>query len=141
MIAMRVFVSYSALDIHIARSAADTIRAMGLDPWMDVYHLPYTPEWRGPILRAIEESVAFVALVTDSYLVSEQCRVECEHAMAISIPIIEACYAVEDGSKNYVRQICSERLHLSRSSGAEGLTGSTVLMSCLTGGGRGGGGE
>lgn len=60
---LRVFVSHSRADSDVARKLADTLRAEGVDAWVDAYVTPGA-RWQDVIRRQLDAADAFVLLIS-----------------------------------------------------------------------------
>ena len=82
------FLSYSRRDSEAAARLVDLLAAAGKDVWVDRADIPAASRWRDELARAIEVSDAVIALVTPSWIASENCRQELEHADAAGKRIV-----------------------------------------------------
>lgn len=77
-----VFISYASEDRGWVRGLAEALRGLEeQDAWVDWARIPETAEWWPEILRAIDECVAFVFIITASSAESPTCRDELRHAV------------------------------------------------------------
>ena len=76
----KLIVSYSRKDSVVARKLIDSFKKNDFDVWVDWEDIPPAVGWLEQILRGIEESDAFVFLISPDSIASEVCKVEIAHA-------------------------------------------------------------
>ncbi len=72
----KLFVSYSRKDSVAARKLIEALRSIQQDVWVDWESIPPAVDWLEQIFRGIEESDAFIFLISPDSVVSEVCKVE-----------------------------------------------------------------
>src|SRR5918995_2102395 len=72
----KVFVSYSRKDSVAARKLIEAFRSIEQDVWVDWESIPPATDWLEQIFRGIEESDAFIFLISPDSIASEVCNVE-----------------------------------------------------------------
>lgn len=75
-----IMVSYSRKDSVAARKLINAFKELGLDVWVDWEDIPPAVGWLNQILRGIEESDAFIFLISPDSIASEICNEEIAHA-------------------------------------------------------------
>jgi hypothetical protein len=128
---VQVFVSYSGQDIECARDVSAVLGSMDLVPWLETEFLPHTGDWRSPVFEAIEYSMALVALVTDHFLRSQQCRIECLYAYSMAIPIIDVRFTSQSGQQDFVGPLSSESVQLSDDANIGAIVQSSILSRAM----------
>jgi WD40 repeat protein len=76
----KVFISYSRKDIDFAKRLTGELQKSELDFWIDWEGIPPTVDWWREIEKGIEESDAFLFLISPDSSNSEVCRQEIEYA-------------------------------------------------------------
>ena len=76
----KLFVSYSRRDSITARRLIEAFRSMDQDVWVDWESIPPAVDWLEQIFRGIEESDAFIFLISPDSIDSEVCKVEINRA-------------------------------------------------------------
>ena len=76
----KLFVSYSRKDSVAARNLIESFRSIEQDVWVDWESIPPAVDWLEQIFRGIEESDAFIFLVSPDSVASEVCNVEISRA-------------------------------------------------------------
>ena len=72
----KLFVSYSRKDSVAARKLIEALRSIQQDVWVDWESIPPAVDWLEQIFRGIEESDAFIFLISPDSVASEVCKVE-----------------------------------------------------------------
>ncbi len=72
----KLFVSYSRKDSKTAHKLIDAIKKMDQEVWVDWESIPPAADWLEQIFRGIEESEAFIFVVSPDSIKSEVCNVE-----------------------------------------------------------------
>ncbi len=86
-----IMVSYSRKDSVAARKLIDAFEKMGMEVWVDWEDIPPAVGWLDQVLKGIEESDAFIFLISPDSIASEVCMAEVAHAAKNSkriIPIV-----------------------------------------------------
>jgi WD40 repeat protein/ankyrin repeat protein len=78
---LRVFLSYSRRDAEFARRLAGALSHQDIEAWVDWNDIPPSAEWLSEILQAIENSHAFVFVLTPDSASSQVCVMEAAHAI------------------------------------------------------------
>jgi WD40 repeat protein len=92
-----IFVSYSRTDQAFVRDLHAAMLERGREAWVDWEDIPPTAQWMETIFTAIDESDAFVFVISPRALLSRVCAVELAHAVEGGkrlIPLLR--HAVED---------------------------------------------
>jgi hypothetical protein len=76
----KLFVSYSRKDSVAARKLIESFKSIEQDVWVDWESIPPAVDWLEQIFRGIEESDAFIFLVSPDSAASEVCKVEISRA-------------------------------------------------------------
>src|SRR5215213_620710 len=76
----KLFVSYSRRDSVAAQRLIEAFRAIDQDVWVDWESIPPAVDWLEQIFRGIEESDAFIFLVSPDSVASDVCNVEITRA-------------------------------------------------------------
>ena len=76
----KLFVSYSRRDSVAARKLIEAFRSIEQDVWVDWESIPPAVDWLEQIFRGIEESDAFIFLISPDSIASEVCKVEINRA-------------------------------------------------------------
>jgi WD40 repeat protein len=76
------FISYSRRDEAFVRRLFDALVGVDRDIWLDRENIPLTADWFEEIKSGIEESNAFIFVISPDSVQSEICRAELEHAVA-----------------------------------------------------------
>ncbi|MDQ2693588.1 MAG: TIR domain-containing protein [Chloroflexota bacterium] len=76
----KLFVSYSRRDSVAARKLIEAFRSIDQDVWVDWESIPPAVDWLEQIFRGIEESDAFIFLISPDSTASEVCKVEINRA-------------------------------------------------------------
>ncbi|HVE68355.1 MAG TPA: TIR domain-containing protein, partial [Solirubrobacteraceae bacterium] len=75
-----VFISYSRKDSAFVRRLHGALAERGRDVWVDWEDIPEGQRWRDELAAGLEQSRAFVFVVTPSSLASEECAIELARA-------------------------------------------------------------
>src|SRR5919197_5956886 len=87
----KLFVSYSRKDSATAHKLIEAFRSIQQDVWVDWESIPPASDWLDQIIQGIEESDAFIFLISPDSIASEVCKVEINKAAQNNkriIPII-----------------------------------------------------
>jgi WD40 repeat protein len=76
----KLFVSYSRKDSVAARNLIESFKSIEQDVWVDWESIPPAVDWLEQIFRGIEESDAFIFLVSPDSVASDVCNVEISRA-------------------------------------------------------------
>src|SRR5215208_4179190 len=76
----KLFVSYSRRDSVAAQRLIEAFRAIDQDVWVDWESIPPAVDWLEQIFRGIEESDAFIFMISPDSIASEVCKVEINRA-------------------------------------------------------------
>jgi len=76
----KLFVSYSRKDSAAARKLIEAFKSIEQDVWVDWESIPPAVDWLEQIFRGIEESDAFIFLISPDSIASEVCKVELARA-------------------------------------------------------------
>src|SRR5919106_521990 len=99
----KLFVSYSRRDSIAARRLIEAFRSIDQDVWVDWESIPPAVDWLEQIFRGIEESDAFIFLISPDSIASEVCKVEINRAAQNNkriIPIVLRDVAPKDAPEN-----------------------------------------
>src|SRR5512139_3513853 len=77
----KVFVSYSRKDIDFAKRLTGELQKSNLDFWIDWEGIPPTVDWWREIEKGIEESDAFIFLISPDSVNSKVCGQEIDYAV------------------------------------------------------------
>ena len=77
----KVFISYSRKDIAFAKRLTGELQKSELDFWIDWEGIPPTVDWWREIEKGIEESDAFLFLISPDSAASKVCGQEIDHAV------------------------------------------------------------
>jgi len=77
----RVFISYTAKDVQIAKEVYDILRTLGLDVWLDVYEIEPGDDVTRRIEDAIKSCQLFVAIITHNSVNSNWVQKELKIAL------------------------------------------------------------
>ena len=72
----KLFVSYSRKDSATARTLIEAFKSIQQEVWVDWESIPPAVDWLEQIFRGIEESDAFIFLISPDSVTSEVCNVE-----------------------------------------------------------------
>src|SRR5215813_8708543 len=72
----KLFVSYSRKDSPTAHKLIEAFKSIQQDVWVDWESIPPAADWLEQIFRGIEESDAFIFLISPDSIASEVCKVE-----------------------------------------------------------------
>ncbi len=105
-----VFISYSRRDLEFVERLREALEERRKDVWVDREDIGPAVEWRREIELGIEGSDVFAFVLTPDALASEQCRRECEHALAKNKRIVPLLRRESDdlpvpqalASRNYI---------------------------------------
>jgi TIR domain len=87
-----VFISYARKDQGFARDLHDALQEAKRDPWVDWHSIPYSTQWKGEILAAIEAADKFLFIISPDSLRSWMCGEEVAHAVANRKRIVTILY-------------------------------------------------
>ena len=76
-----VFISYSRKDIAFARRLHQALSENAIEAWIDWEDIPPSTEWLAEIYEAIEQTDAFIFIVSHTSAESSICKMELEHAI------------------------------------------------------------
>ncbi|MBN1618229.1 TIR domain-containing protein [Candidatus Dojkabacteria bacterium] len=76
-----VFISYSRKDIAFASLLQSGLEKKAIDTWIDWEDIPPTQDWLKEVYKAIEESNAFLFIISEASLNSDICKLEITHAV------------------------------------------------------------
>jgi hypothetical protein len=76
----KILISYSRKDSAVARKLMEEFKALDLEVWVDWEDIPPAVGWLEQIEQGIEQSDAFIFLISPDSVLSEVCKVEVEHA-------------------------------------------------------------
>src|SRR5688572_4578593 len=76
----KILISYSRKDSTIARKLIEEFKSLDLETWVDWEDIPPAVGWLEQIEQGIEQSDAFIFLISPDSVISEVCKVEVEHA-------------------------------------------------------------
>lgn len=99
----KLFVSYSRRDSVAARKLIEAFRSIEQDVWVDWESIPPAVDWLEQIFRGIEESDAFIFLISPDSIASEVCKVEINRAAQNNkriIPIVLRDVPAKDAPEN-----------------------------------------
>ena len=77
----KVFISYSRKDIDFAKSLTAELQKSELDFWIDWEGIPPTVDWWREIEKGIEESDAFLFIISPDSANSKVCGQEIDHSI------------------------------------------------------------
>ena len=77
----KVFISYSRRDKVLAKRLTGELQKSEIDFWIDWEDIPPTVDWWKEIEKGIEESDAFLFLISPDSIKSKVCGQELEHAV------------------------------------------------------------
>lgn len=103
----RVFLSYSRRDKALAEELRTRLENSGITVWVDVAEIEFAAKWLKEIERAITGSDIFLALVSNEYLKSDSCLLECELAARLgrrAIAVIASESVVTEDIPNSLRE-------------------------------------
>lgn len=86
-----VFISYSRRDKEFVRRLSDALKAHDRDPWIDWEDISPGVDWQQEIRLGIENANTFLFVMSPDAIVSRQCIVELEQAIALNkrlLPIL-----------------------------------------------------
>lgn len=84
----RLFISYARRDENVVRKLVDALRDAGQEIWIDTEDIPVAMPWRKEIADAIAGAEAVVVIVTPSWLASQPCAAEAQHALSLAKRIV-----------------------------------------------------
>ncbi len=84
---MRLYISHSTVDREAVRELVNVLDSAGHEAWFDLWLLP-GQNWRQQVMSAIENSEAFVFVLTPESVETEGCRWELSQAIEQDKPII-----------------------------------------------------
>ena len=99
----KLFVSYSRRDSVAARKLIEAFRSIDQDVWVDWESIPPAVDWLEQIFRGIEESDAFIFMISPDSIASEVCKVEINRAAQNNkriIPIVLRDVQPKDAPEN-----------------------------------------
>ena len=99
----KLFVSYSRRDSVAARKLIEALRSIEQDVWVDWESIPPAADWLEQIFHGIEESDAFIFLISPDSIASEVCKVEVNQAAQNNkriIPIVLRDVQAKDAPDN-----------------------------------------
>src|SRR5215212_9012671 len=99
----KLFVSYSRKDSVAARKLIEALRSIQQDVWVDWESIPPAVDWLEQIFRGIEESDAFIFMISPDSIASEVCKVEINRAAQNNkriIPIVLRDVQPKDAPEN-----------------------------------------
>ncbi len=99
----KLFVSYSRRDSVAARKLIEAFKSIEQDVWVDWESIPPAVDWLEQILRGIEESDAFIFMISPDSIASEVCKVEINWAAQNNkriIPIVLRDVQPKDSPEN-----------------------------------------
>lgn len=99
----KLFVSYSRRDSVAARKLIEAFKSTEQDVWVDWESIPPAVDWLEQIFRGIEESDAFIFLISPDSIASEVCKVEINRAAQNNkriIPIVLRDVQPRDAPEN-----------------------------------------
>lgn len=92
----RVFISYSRHDTIFVQKLAASLRATGLDVWVDWHDIPPGTEFKKEIREGIEKADVFLFVISPDSAVSYYCNLELCHARQFKKRIIPLYYRAVD---------------------------------------------
>lgn len=99
----KLFVSYSRKDSVAAHRLIEALKSIQQDVWVDWESIPPAVDWLEQIFRGIEESDAFIFLISPDSIASEVCKVEINRAAQNNkriIPIVLRDVQPKDSPEN-----------------------------------------
>lgn len=84
---MRLYISHSTVDREAVRELVNVLDSAGHEAWFDLWLLP-GQNWRQQVMSAIENSEAFIFILTPESVETEGCRWELSQAVDQNKPII-----------------------------------------------------
>ena len=99
----KIFVSYSRRDSVAARKLIEAFKSIDQDVWVDWESIPPAVDWLEQIFRGIEESDAFIFMISPDSIASEVCKVEINRAAQNNkriIPIVLRDVQPKDAPEN-----------------------------------------
>jgi hypothetical protein len=99
----KLFVSYSRKDAVAAHKLIEAFKSIQQDVWVDWESIPPAVDWLEQIFRGIEESDAFIFLISPDSIASEVCKVEINRAAQNNkriIPIVLRDVQPKDSPEN-----------------------------------------
>lgn len=100
-----VFISYSRRDKEFTQKFHDALVAAGKDAWVDWEGIPLTADWWKEIEDGIEESNAFVFIISPDSVQSDVCRDEIDYAVENQKRIIPILH------REVIEQADKEKMH------------------------------
>lgn len=93
-----VFISYSRKDKEFVRSMDEALKEQGLKTWIDSKDIPFAGAWQQEIYTAIENTDAFLFIISPDSVISPNCAKESAHAVEHNKRIVPAVYRQVEGS-------------------------------------------
>src|SRR5208282_5542016 len=85
------FISYAHQDRQFALKLRTVLQERGKDVWLDESGIHPAERWKPALQRAIENSDAFIFVMSADSAASRECRAELEHALTLNkrvIPVV-----------------------------------------------------
>lgn len=85
------FISYSRKDSEFAKRIFESLKATGIDPWMDFSDIPAAAKWKQEILVGIQYCHNFIYIISPNAVGSSYCNMELDYALSLNkriIPIV-----------------------------------------------------
>lgn len=85
------FISYSRNNIAFARLLMEAFEKNKIQAWIDWQDIPPSADWLAEVYEAIEQSDAFIFIISENSVISEICSLEIKHAVENNkrlIPIV-----------------------------------------------------
>ncbi|MBZ0297441.1 MAG: TIR domain-containing protein, partial [Anaerolineae bacterium] len=76
-----LFISYSRRDLNFVQQLHDALKNRSRDVWIDLEDIPPTAQWLEEIYDGIENTNAFVFVISPDSAMSEVCKLEIEYAV------------------------------------------------------------
>lgn len=88
----QIFISYSRRDKEFVRRLVDALKDAGREVWVDWDDIPPSADWMQEIYAGIEDSIAFVSIISPDAITSPIIREELEHALEMNKRLVPVLY-------------------------------------------------
>lgn len=102
-----VFISYSRKDKAFAEELHKKLENAQLDAWRDLNDIPGGVDWNAEIYKAIEDANAFIFIISENSIRSDNCQKELDHAVTNKKRLIPIVFQEVD--REFIPQDLSSR--------------------------------